>query len=213
MARGTFYVRCSNVEYLDRNTNSADVIFNNYTTLTLKITKNFIPLSLYRFYHSTIADFPHKEIKMLDDTFVLEISKRIKGTRNLYNTVTYPYFTKITLYDKSYYIGYDAIFSDKWKLIAIYSLKKKEVFKEDKTKINYHPVFLVINKEYEKDNLIKSILTKEIYPNLKKAGLNEYHNGVAIPTFSNEITDFIETYSESKSLYQIYSKIKDVIRK
>lgn len=210
MARNTFYIKCSNVENLDRSTNSADVIFNNYTTLTLKSTKTFIPLSLYRFYWSTVRDFPNKEIARLDDTFVLEISRKIKATENYYNKVIYPLFTKATFYDKSYYIGYDAIFSDRWELIAIYALKKKEVFKE--TEIKYHPVFLVINKEYEKDNLIKGIL-KTIYSEFKRVESDVYQPGVAIPTLSNEIEDFIGTYSESKSLYQIYNKIKDVIRK
>lgn len=206
-----FYIECSNIENLDRSTNSADVIFNNYTTLTLKATKNFIPLSLYRFYWSTVKDFPNKEIARLDDTFVLEISRKIKATENYYNKVTSPLFTKAVFYDKTYYIGYDAIFSDRWELIAIYALKKKEVFKE--TEVKYHPVFLVINKKYEKDNLIRGILRKEVYPNFKKVELDVYQSGVAIPTFSNEIADFIGTYSESKSLYQIYTKIKDVIRK
>ena len=210
MARNTFYVECSNVENLDRSTNSADVIFNNYTTLILKSTKSFIPLSLYRFYWSVVKDFPNKEITRLDDTFVLEISRKVKATESYYNKVTYPLFTKATFFDKSYYIGYDAIFSDRWELIAIYALKKKEVFKE--TEVKYHPVFLIIKKEYEKDNLIKGIL-KEINSDFKKVELDVYQLGVAIPTFSNEITDFIGTYSESKSLYQIYTKIKDVIRK
>lgn len=210
MARNTFYIKCSNVENLDRSTNSADVIFNNYTTLTLKSTKTFIPLSLYRFYWSTVRDLPNKEIAKLDDTFVLEISRKIKATENYYNKVTFPLFTKAIFFGKSYYIGYDTIFSDRWELIAIYALKKKEVFKE--TEVKYHPVFLVIKKEYEKDNLIKGIL-KEINSDFKKVELDIYQQGVAIPTFSNEITDFIGTYSESKSLYQIYTKIKDVIRK
>lgn len=210
MARSTFYVKCSNVEYLDRGNNSADVIFNNYTTLTLKPTKTFIPLSLYRFYWNTVDSFPNKEIARLDDTFVLEASRKIKAVENHYYNVKYPYFTKAVFYDKLYYIGYDAIFSDKWELIAIYALKKKEVFKE--TEINYFPVFLIINKEYEKDNLIKSIL-KTIYSEFKRVESDVYQTGVAIPTFSNELKDFIGTYSESKSLYQIYSKIKDVIRK
>lgn len=211
MARNTFYVECSNIKDLSRGTNSADVIFNNYTTLTLKATKNFIPLSLYRFYWSTVKDFPYKEIARLDDTFVLEISRKIKSINNTYNTVTNPFFTKATFYSESYYIGYDTIFSDRWELVAIYALKKKEVFKE--TEVKYHPVFLVINKEYEKDNLIRGILKYEIYPSFKNAELDFYQKGVAIPTFSNEITNFIGTYSESKSLYQIYNKIKDVIRK